>query len=179
MTDNILKRFIEGFKEEHFVRVGSKKHDLFIGKDDEGRYCYEYRGVFSPVKIVGSKPLVVNQYKTPEGILILRFSLDLNDLIGCFSAFCEDLTTSVDEISDENVVYKTLTARYQAWRKLFKPDRISMSEPEIQGLIGELMFMRDYAIPHWGIDNAIESWTGPEKTHKDFSYGKYVFFISD
>lgn len=24
MTDNILKRFIEGFKEEHFVRVGSK-----------------------------------------------------------------------------------------------------------------------------------------------------------
>ena len=82
MTDNILKRFIEGFKEGHFVRVGSKRHDLFIGKDDEGRYCYEYRGVFSPVKIVGSKPLVVNQYKTPEGMLILRFSLDLNDLIG-------------------------------------------------------------------------------------------------
>lgn len=169
MTDSILTRFLEGFKEGHFIRVGSKKHNLFIGKDEEGRYCYEYRGIFSPVKIVGSKPLVVNQYKATDGVLILRFSLDYNDLIGCFSAFCEDLTTSVDEISDENVVYKTLTSRYQAWRKLFKPDRISMSELEIQGLIGELLFLRDFAIPHWGIDTAIESWTGPEKTHKDFS----------
>lgn len=177
MTDNILKRFLEGFKEEHFIRVGSKKHNLFIGKDDEGRYCFEYRGAFSPVKIIGSKPLVVNQYKTDDDIFILRFSLDYNDLIGCFSAFCEDLTTSVDDISDENVVYKTLATRYQAWKKLFKPDRIGMSEPEIQGLIGELLFMRDYAIPHWGIDNALDSWTGPEKTHKDFSYKDEWFEI--
>lgn len=177
MTDNMLKRFLEGFKDGHFIRVGSKMHNLFIGKDDEGRYCYEYRGVFTPVKIVGSKPLVVNQYETDDGVFILRFSLDNNDLMSCFSAFCEDLTTSVDEISDENAVYKTLASRYQAWRKLFKPDRISMTEPEIQGLIGEVLFMRDYAIPHWGIDNAVDSWIGPEKTHKDFSYGDDWFEV--
>ena len=52
MTDDILNKFIAGFKEGYFIRVGSKKHDIFIGKDDEGRYCFEYRGSFSPVKVI-------------------------------------------------------------------------------------------------------------------------------
>ena len=170
MTDSILNKFLAGFQEGYFVRVGSKKHDTFIGKDDEGRYCFEYRGMFTPVKVVGSKPLVVNQYKIDEKALILRFSLEYNELIGCFSAFCEDLVLSIQDTSDGNITYKTLVSRYQAWRKLFKPNHTILSEYEIQGLIGELLFMKNYAIPHWGIDKALDSWTGPEKTHKDFSY---------
>ena len=177
MTDDILNKFIAGFKEGYFIRVGSKKHDIFIGKDDEGRYCFEYRGSFSPVKVIGSKPLAVNQYKTEDENLILRFSLDYNELIGCFSAFCEDLVLSVQDMPDGNATYKTLVSRYQAWRKLFKPNRTNLSEFEIQGLIGELLFMRDYGIPHWGIDVALESWTGPENTHKDFSNGDTWFEI--
>lgn len=177
MTDSILNKFLAGFQEGYFVRVGSKKHDIFIGKDDEGRYCFEYRGMFTPVKVVGSKPLVVNQYKIDEKVLILRFSLEYNELVGCFSAFCEDLVLSVQDMPDGNAAYKTLVSRFQAWRKLFKPNRTILSEYEIQGLIGELLFMKNYAIPHWGIDEALESWTGPEKTHKDFSKGDKWFEI--
>lgn len=177
MTDSILNKFLAGFQEGYFVRVGSKKHDTFIGKDDEGRYCFEYRGMFTPVKVVGSKPLVVNQYKIDEKALILRFSLEYNELIGCFSAFCEDLVLSIQDTSDGNITYKTLVSRYQAWRKLFKPNHTILSEYEIQGLIGELLFMKNYAIPHWGVDEALESWTGPEKTHKDFSKGDKWFEI--
>lgn len=177
MTDSILNKFLAGFQEGYFVRVGSKKHDTFIGKDDEGRYCFEYRGMFTPVKVVGSKPLVVNQYKVDENALILRFSLEYNELIGCFSAFCDDLVLSIQDTSDGNIAYKTLVSRFQAWRKLFKPNRTILSEYEIQGLIGELLFMKNYAIPHWGIDEALESWTGPEKTHKDFSKGDKWFEI--
>ena len=44
-----------------------------------------------------------------------------------------------------------------------------MSDNEIIGLIGELLFLQDYVIPQWGISKALESWMGPEKTHKDFS----------
>lgn len=44
-----------------------------------------------------------------------------------------------------------------------------MTEAEIMGLIGELLFLKDYMIPERGIDVALESWMGPEKTHKDFS----------
>ena len=38
------------------------------------------------------------------------------------------------------------------------------------GLIGELLFFRDEMIPTKGLDAALDSWIGPEKTHKDFSY---------
>ena len=44
-----------------------------------------------------------------------------------------------------------------------------MTEAEIMGLIGELLFLKDNMIPERGIDVALESWMGPEKTHKDFS----------
>ena len=167
--DSILSKFTAGFKNGYFVRIGSKSHNVFIGKDDEGRYCFEFRGRFVPVKLLGSKPLVVNQYKGDNGIISLRFSLDRPELIGCFSAFCEDLLESIENETDDSCIYKTMSSRYQAWRKLFKPNRTSLSENEIMGLLGELLFLRDHAIPQWGIDAALDSWTGLEKTHKDFS----------
>ena len=37
------------------------------------------------------------------------------------------------------------------------------------GLVGELLYIRDYMIPTYGVDAALESWTGPEQTHKDYS----------
>lgn len=37
------------------------------------------------------------------------------------------------------------------------------------GLIGELLFLRDYMIPTYGEDIALLSWSGSELTHKDFS----------
>lgn len=169
MMDNILSKFANGFKDGYFVRVGSKSLNIFIGKDEDGRFCFEYRGIFTPIKIVGSKPLVVNQYNYEGNVRILRFSLEHNELLGCFSAFCEDLLDSVSNIGDENSVYKTMASRYMAWRKLFKPNRATLTELEIMGLLGELLFLRDRAIPTWGIDIALDSWTGPEKTHKDFS----------
>lgn len=177
MMDSILSKFTEGFKNGYFVRVGSKNHNIFIGKDEDGRYCFEYRGTFSPIKIVGSKPLAVNQYNYEGNVRILRFSLELNELIGCFSAFCEDLLYSVEAIIDDNTIYKTMASRYMAWRKLFKPNRALLTEIEVMGLIGELLFLKERAIPMWGIETALESWTGPEKTHKDFSCGDQWFEI--
>ena len=44
-----------------------------------------------------------------------------------------------------------------------------MSDTEIVGLLGELLFMDDHMIPQYGVATALASWMGPEKTHKDFS----------
>lgn len=51
---------------------------------------------------------------------------------------------------------------------MFKPNHGNLSEIEIMGLIGELLFLKGVMIPDKGLDKALESWTGPEKTHKDF-----------
>ena len=71
--------------------------------------------------------------------------------------------------NDDETAYHTLRSRYYSWRQLFRPDKARLTEAEIMGLIGELLFLRDYMIIERGIDGALESWMGPEKTHKDFS----------
>ena len=52
-----------------------------------------------------------------------------------------------------------------------------MTESEMMGLIGELLFLKDYMIQEKGIDVALDSWMGPEKTHKDFSDQKNWFEV--
>lgn len=52
---------------------------------------------------------------------------------------------------------------------MFKSHSEILSEHEIKGLIGELLFLKDEMFPLWGISNSISSWTGPDASKKDFS----------
>lgn len=166
MTDNLLARFKECNQAEHFLKVGSP--NLYIGRDDEGYHCFEFRGQFHPVKLIGSKPLAVKQYEK-NGTYTLRFSLTQSGLIGCFCAFCDDMITSAVALKNDDEVYKCLADRFKSWKKLFKIDRSKLTEPEIMGLIGELLFLKEKGALKWGMDLALDSWMGPENTRKDFS----------
>lgn len=52
-----------------------------------------------------------------------------------------------------------------------------LSENEIMGLIGELLFLKNYAEKRYGMTKGLNGWSGPEPTHKDFSYGEDWFEI--
>lgn len=170
MSNNeIYKTFKEDFPSRHFIRFGDNRHlSLYIGRDDDARYSFDFRGKYKPVKISSSDVIAVEQYKN-EDLLTLRFSLESNDLLEYFCTFCQDLLDSVRVTTDDETAYHTIKARYYSWRQLFRPDNARMTESEIIGLIGELLFLRDYMAPERGIDVALDSWMGPEKTHKDFS----------
>lgn len=170
MSNNeIYKTFREDFPSRHFIRFGDNRHiSLYIGRDDDARYSFDFRGKYKPVRISSSDVIAVEQYKDGE-LLTLRFSLENNDLLEYFCTFCQDLLESVRVTNDDETAYHTLRSRYYSWRQLFRPDNARMTESEIMGLIGELLFLRDYMIPERGIDVALDSWMGPEKTHKDFS----------
>ena len=170
MSNNeIYKTFREDFPSRHFIRFGDNRHiSLYIGRDDDARYSFDFRGEYKPVRISSSDVIAVEQYKE-QNLLTLRFSLENNDLLEYFCTFCQDLLESVRVTNDDETAYHTLRSRYYSWRQLFRPDNARMNESEIMGLIGELLFLRDYMIPERGIDVALDSWMGPEKTHKDFS----------
>ena len=170
MKNDIYKIFSEDFPSRHFVRIGENKHiSLYIGRDDDARYSFDFRGNFKPSRIPSSDVIDVEQYKN-ETELTLRFSLDNGELLEYFCIFCQDLLESTKAIIDDETAYKTLRARYFSWRQLFKPDKGKLTETEIMGLIGELLFLQSRLFPEKGIDKAIESWTGIEKAHKDFSF---------
>ena len=170
MSNNeVYKTFREDFPSRHFIRFGDNRHlSLYIGRDDNARYSFDFRGIYKPVRISSSDVIAVEQYKDVD-LLTLRFSLENNDLLEYFCTFCQDLLYSVKVTNDDETAYHTLRSRYYSWRQLFRPDNARLTESEVMGLIGELMFLKDYMIPERGIDVALESWMGPEKTHKDFS----------
>lgn len=168
-NNEIYKTFREEFPSRHFIRFGDNRHlSIYIGRDDDARYSFDFRGKYKPVRITSSDVIAVEQYKQGD-LLTLRFSLENSDLLEYFCTFCQDLMDSVRVTSDDEATYQTLRSRYYSWRQLFRPDNARMTEAEIMGLIGELLFLKDYMIPERGIDVALESWMGPEKTHKDFS----------
>lgn len=168
-NNDIYKTFKENFPSRHFIRFGDNRHlSLYIGRDENARYSFDFRGKYKPVRISSSDVIVVEQYKD-GGMLTLRFSLENNDLLEYFCTFCQDLFDSVKVTSDDETAYHTLRSRYYSWRQLFRPNNARLTEAEIMGLIGELLFLKDNMIPERGIDVALESWMGPEKTHKDFS----------
>ncbi|MCQ2068374.1 MAG: PD-(D/E)XK motif protein [Bacteroidaceae bacterium] len=169
MHNDIYKTFKEDFPSRHFIRFGDNRHlSLYIGRDDDARYSFDFRGIYKPVRISSSDVIAVEQYKDGD-IYTLRFSLEDSELLEYFCTFCQDLLDSVRVTNDDETAYHTLRSRYYSWRQLFRPDNARMTEAEIMGLMGELLFLRDFMIPNRGIDIALESWTGPEKTHKDFS----------
>lgn len=168
-NNEIYKTFREEFPSRHFIRFGDNRHlSIYIGRDDDARYSFDFRGKYKPVRITSSDVIAVEQYKQGD-LLTLRFSLENSDLLEYFCTFCQDLMDSVRVTSDDEAAYQTLRSRYYSWRQLFRPDNARMTEAEIMGLIGELLFLKNFMIPERGIDVALESWMGPEKTHKDFS----------
>lgn len=169
MKNSIYNKFMQGFECGYFTRIGNNRDiNLYIGKDENAHYSIDFRGTFHPVKIVGSKVIEVSQFIIDE-TQFLRFSLLNADLLECFSLFCYDLIKSTLGIVDDETAYNQLQTRYLSWKRMFKPNRGLLTESEIMGLIGELLYMRDYMTPIHGVDATLESWTGPEKTHKDFS----------
>lgn len=177
MRNDIYRIFETSFNDGQFIRIGTNRNlNLYIGRDECGRYSFDFRGIYHPQRIAGSEVISVFQTKVGNYIF-LRFSLEAPDLLDCFCTFCEDLLTSTSDITDDSIAYNTLYQRYLSWKKLFRPNLGKLSEPEILGLIGELIFMRDYMIPTYGCKTAIDSWTGPEKTHKDYSLSDKWFEI--
>ena len=169
-NNSIFDTFKEGFDAGFYKRLnGNSALDLYVGKNDSGLYSFEYRGAFTPIKVKCSELILVEQFKH-DSFNSICFSLEKDELLERFSIFCQDLADAVDGITDVNQGYKEICNRFFSWKKLFKPSTGNLTEPEIMGIIGELLFLKDTMIPTFGVEKAIESWMGPEKTHKDFSF---------
>lgn len=158
------------FAPSHFIRIGENHNiNLYVGKDEQGRVSFDFRGRFKVSRTKSSEVISVTHLKCDDEIF-LRFSLENPALLEYFCIFCEDLIMSTQIISDDETAYQALRLRYFSWKQLFKPNHGNLTENEIMGIIGEILFLRDEMIPSKGLEAALDSWTGPEKTHKDFSF---------
>lgn len=169
---NIAESFKQHQEAGYFSRVNNTHPlDLYIGLDDQNHYALEFRGKFTPQLIKSSNAIGITQSKS-ENYNSLVFFLKEIEMFDNFCVFCEDIIRCTENTIDDKVGYKNISDRYYSWRKMFKTKSTTLLETNIMGLIGELLFLRDYMFEHFGQYDSLLAWSGQELTHKDFSLEK-------
>ncbi len=152
-----------------YVRVNEEHPlELYLGKNDKGYPTLRFNGNFQPVKVLGNSILEIKQVKTSTYYSLL-FSFTSEDNQSLFYNFCEDIINQTANYSG-NDGYTEIVNRYTQWKKMFYGSSKLLSENEVLGLIGELLFLKDFAFRVYGISTGLNGWSGPEPTHKDFSF---------
>lgn len=159
-----------------YVRV-SDIHplELYIGKNEKGYPTLRFNGNFQPVKVVGNGLLEIKQVKTTNYNSLL-FCFNSMDNLSLFYNFCEDIINQTENYTGTDG-YVEIINRYNQWRKMFYGSSKLLTESEVMGLIGELLFLKEYAIKKYGTTTGLNGWSGPEPTHKDFSFDNFWYEI--
>ena len=165
----IADKFKEQFNPGFYSRIDTNHPlDIYVGIDDENHYALEFRGVFTHQRIKSSNSIGIKHYQAQDFSGMIFYLKDL-DMFDTFCVLCDDIISSTIDTFDDQQGYKMLINRYYSWRKMLQSKHSILHEQEIMGLIGELLFLRDFMIPTYGEDVALLSWSGQELTHKDFS----------
>ena len=177
MTEFHSKDRFDEVKENLKIRVNETHPlDLFLGKSEDGYPYLEFEGYFKNKKVLGTSTIAVRQYASDNGKKSIFFLLTDLQLINNFCAFVDDMVISSDEIDNPDTGYTFLTDRFQTWKRTFG-SHPKLSTSEVQGLIGELLFLKDTCIPKYGESTAVAGWSGSEKTSKDFSFEDFWYEI--
>ena len=146
--------------------------NLYYGKDNQGRNAIEFSGQFViNRKIHSSVVIEITHYKNQDGGKSIVFSLQDNKLLRPFCDFLNSMieATSQHSLSNQDA-YHSVCEVYFIMQKMFRTNSDILSEPEVKGLIGELLFIKDHLFPKVGKTKAIGAWSGAEKTRKDFAF---------
>ena len=168
MSYDSKSKYVGLNENSKYIRV-SEGHplELYLGLDAHGHKTLRLNERFEPQSVKSSAKIHVQQIKFEEYNSILFTNTGDEDI---FYQFCNDLINT-SKICSSNEGYQFLLNRYAKWRKMFAGSKDTLSLNEIMGLIGELLFLKDFAFTRYGIGSAVLGWSGQEPTHKDFSYG--------
>lgn len=121
------------------------------------------------------KSLEVSQNLRQDGQFAVLISLSTADLLHPFCSVCDDLIESLRSLT-EGEAAPYLLNRLEKWRRLLEATRKGLSQPELLGLIGELLFL-ERLISQIGAVSGIAAWLGPDGAPQDFQTGGRLYEI--
>lgn len=169
MIQGLKEKFELGRKNKTTRRVDDTHPlDIFVGYNEDGFPRMAITDIGDMKRIESSKAIDVKIYRKLSGKVYICFDLLNQSVYSLFLTFCSDIIFSTRNIKKQNIV-EFITRRWDMWRTMFKkPYSNLLTENEIKGLIGELIFLKFYMIPKYGEILAVESWMGPNMLHKDY-----------
>lgn len=109
----------------------------------------------------------------PYGTRMLVFRLQDSAHRDIFYRLCLDITAGTCQATSEKEAVEVALARTWRWHHLLRGGGDGrLSEEEQKGLIGELIVIERYLLPHLSASNAVSSWHGPLGSPKDFEIGR-------
>ena len=147
--------------------------EFYIGIDDRGRKCIILRSKFRPDSVKSTSAIDVSIGQVKNNIWSLGFHLIQNSMSGLFYRFIDDIVESSKNLPNSVNDISSVIKRYNSWKKMFyNLKKEILGENEIIGLIGELLFLKNDMLKKYDEQTAVNSWSGCDKTHKDFSVEK-------
>lgn len=166
-----VKRLFENASGlDSFTRI-DKDHplDIYVGKDSSFRHTMFVISSQKPNSLKSSLLIDVYIGLRSDGRFGLSFSLKDTTFFDLFCHFCDDIISSSKFILLPEKGVEFICSRYEKWQTMLKKDTSTLlSKSEIKGIIGEMYFLKNYMIPTYGEDMAINSWMGPQLLPQDF-----------
>jgi len=121
-----------------------------------------------------SSSFIVNRISLPqdsEEYATLQLVLTNARYKDIFTTLVQDIVNHLASLSEERTAVSEFVARLKRWQAfLEKHNPEGLSEIAQQGLYGELWLLKQVVLPHLGLLNGLQRWTGPKGTQQDFQF---------
>lgn len=143
---------------------------VYYGISSEGCFRISFLSSVPAPKLESTKQLSVLQGRESEGVYWTSFDLRELKAKKVFCSFCANLLDALKSVENEFEALRLLKNRYSMWKSMFKKEFVDkLSREETQGLFGELYFLKNVLSKNLSLSECVRSWSGPDKTSKDFS----------
>ena len=164
---------IEEGKSVSIQRRVNSMHPLniFFGYDSIGKREFIVVTEIKPELKLKSAAIDIKIGSRKDNRFAVCFKLVEKRQEAVFVKLCWDLFEFTSDSLNELDGINKIQNRFRIWQKLFDEGNDGLlSEQVIKGLIGELIFLKNYAFKQYGVEDAVNSWIGPYYSHKDFSF---------
>lgn len=178
LVEEIKSKFDLTKKNNNYIRAdASCLLDIYFGRNEIGQLVFEFRGEFESEIVKSTKVVDVIQTKR-NSVRVLIFALrDISDA-DIFYIFCSNLMDKSKKAINDQDGYNLIVNQYAKWKSFFaQSSKKILTEQEVKGLIGELLFLTGLLKEKLGFSESLKSWTASEPTHKDFSYGEIWYEV--
>ena len=151
---------------------------VYFGYSNDGYLRLSFLSKINAPHLESTKDLRIAQGEESIGVFWTCFDLLNQNTREVFYAFCENMVDSVSGILDESLALSMLKRRYISWKSMFKgTSGNSISREILQGLYGELFFLKNFMLEKFGAVAAVNSWSGPDSKSKDYSINREWYEI--
>ncbi len=158
-------------------------YEIFLGKNEKNQDSLLFRvnssfpeDLFA--ELTNTTTMAVDLIQMENNQTILCFDLLDTDYQTLFFSFADNMISFVSSQSNEDSPFEAIVLRYSQWQRLLKTNRTGLLSVEtIRGMIGELLFLRDFLIPEFGAKTALGYWKGPIGADQDFRTEKKWYEI--